>query len=69
MKTVCLNGITAILANKTAYVKIVHVLQYLCEQCFGELAMTTESKALIGLYNGTTACKKNKYGSPSRPSQ
>lgn len=31
--------------------------------------MTTESKALIGLYNGTTACKKNKFGAPSRPSQ
>ncbi|XP_056019992.1 trifunctional enzyme subunit alpha, mitochondrial-like [Ostrea edulis] len=38
-------------------------------KCFGELAMTSESKALIGLYNGTTACKKNKFGEPKRPSQ
>ncbi|XP_061180899.1 trifunctional enzyme subunit alpha, mitochondrial-like [Saccostrea echinata] len=38
-------------------------------KAFGELAMTSESKALIGLYYGTTACKKNKFGAPSRPSQ
>ena len=31
---------------------------------FGELAMTNESKALIGLYHGQTACKKNKFGKP-----
>ncbi|CAJ0964156.1 unnamed protein product, partial [Mesorhabditis belari] len=29
---------------------------------FGELAKTTQSAALIGLFNGSTDCKKNKYG-------
>ena len=24
--------------------------------------MTTESQALIGLYDGQTACKKNRFG-------
>ncbi|XP_053394852.1 trifunctional enzyme subunit alpha, mitochondrial-like isoform X2 [Mercenaria mercenaria] len=33
---------------------------------FGDLAMTTECKALIGLFNGQTACKKNKFGKPQR---
>ncbi|KAL4237045.1 hypothetical protein ACF0H5_005429 [Mactra antiquata] len=36
-------------------------------QAFGELAMTTESQALIGLFNGQTACKKNRFGKPERP--
>ncbi|CAJ0577686.1 unnamed protein product, partial [Mesorhabditis spiculigera] len=31
-------------------------------QYFGELAKTTQSAALIGLFNGSTDCKKNKYG-------
>uniref|UniRef100_A0A4W3HD36 Hydroxyacyl-CoA dehydrogenase trifunctional multienzyme complex subunit alpha b n=1 Tax=Callorhinchus milii TaxID=7868 RepID=A0A4W3HD36_CALMI len=40
---------------------------YLAEsQKFGELAMTNESKALIGLYHGQVACKKNKFGSPQK---
>jgi len=33
---------------------------------FGDLAMTKESKALIGLFNGQTALKKNKFGKPQR---
>lgn len=33
---------------------------------FGSLAMTTHSKALIGLYNGQTLCKKNRFGTPSQ---
>ncbi|KFO23368.1 trifunctional enzyme subunit alpha, mitochondrial [Fukomys damarensis] len=38
---------------------------YLAEsQKFGELAMTKESKALIGLYHGQVLCKKNKFGTP-----
>ncbi|CAD5121981.1 DgyrCDS10432 [Dimorphilus gyrociliatus] len=32
---------------------------------FGELGVTKESKALIGLFHGQTHCKKNHYGSPS----
>lgn len=35
-------------------------------KAFGELAMTPECKALIGLFNGQTACKKNKFGKPER---
>uniref|UniRef100_UPI0037E70928 hydroxyacyl-CoA dehydrogenase trifunctional multienzyme complex subunit alpha a n=1 Tax=Semicossyphus pulcher TaxID=241346 RepID=UPI0037E70928 len=31
---------------------------------FGKLAMTTESKALFGLYHGQMACKKNHFGTP-----
>ncbi|VDL83704.1 unnamed protein product [Nippostrongylus brasiliensis] len=31
-------------------------------KCFGELIQTHQSKALIGLFNGSTDCKKNKYG-------
>jgi enoyl-CoA hydratase/long-chain 3-hydroxyacyl-CoA dehydrogenase len=38
---------------------------YLAEsQKFGELAMSRESKALMGLYNGQVLCKKNKFGAP-----
>lgn len=33
---------------------------------FGSLGMTTHSKALIGLYNGQTFCKKNRFGAPSK---
>ncbi|XP_005110023.1 trifunctional enzyme subunit alpha, mitochondrial [Aplysia californica] len=33
---------------------------------FGKLAMTPESKALIGLFNGQTACKKNSFGKPQK---
>jgi len=29
--------------------------------------MTDESRALMGLYHGMTACKKNRFGEPSRP--
>ncbi|XP_062857160.1 hydroxyacyl-CoA dehydrogenase trifunctional multienzyme complex subunit alpha a [Trichomycterus rosablanca] len=31
---------------------------------FGKLAMTSESRALIGLYQGQVACKKNNFGQP-----
>ncbi|NXD87967.1 ECHA enzyme, partial [Halcyon senegalensis] len=33
---------------------------------FGQLAVTKESKALIGLYHGQVRCKKNKFGTPQR---
>ena len=36
---------------------------------FGELAATSESGALIGLFHGQTECKKNKFGKPSKPSK
>lgn len=36
-------------------------------QNFGKLAMTSESNALIGLYHGQVACKKNRFGVPERP--
>lgn len=35
-------------------------------QSFGQLAMTKESKALLGLYHGQVRCKKNKFGAPQR---
>ncbi|KAI4875255.1 hypothetical protein NFI96_019079, partial [Prochilodus magdalenae] len=35
-------------------------------QNFGKLAMTSESRALIGLYQGQVACKKNNFGQPER---
>ncbi|KAA0708266.1 Trifunctional enzyme subunit alpha, mitochondrial TP-alpha [Triplophysa tibetana] len=35
-------------------------------QNFGKLAMTSESRALIGLYHGQVACKKNHFGKPER---
>uniref|UniRef100_A0A6J0VAI3 enoyl-CoA hydratase n=1 Tax=Pogona vitticeps TaxID=103695 RepID=A0A6J0VAI3_9SAUR len=41
---------------------------YLIEsQKFGELGMTSESKALMGLYHGQVQCKKNKFGQPKEP--
>ncbi len=33
---------------------------------FGELAMTSESNALMGLFHGQTACKKNRFGKPQK---
>lgn len=33
---------------------------------FGELAMTSQSKGLIGLFRGQTECKKNRFGKPER---
>uniref|UniRef100_A0A2I3GIF0 Trifunctional enzyme subunit alpha, mitochondrial n=1 Tax=Nomascus leucogenys TaxID=61853 RepID=A0A2I3GIF0_NOMLE len=40
---------------------------YLSEsQKFGELAMTSESKALMGLYHGQVLCEKNKFGAPQK---
>lgn len=40
---------------------------YLAEsQKFGELALTKESKALMGLYHGQVLCKKNKFGAPQK---
>ncbi|KAK3522688.1 hypothetical protein QTP86_029536, partial [Hemibagrus guttatus] len=33
---------------------------------FGKLAMTSESRGLIGLYQGQVACKKNNFGKPER---
>uniref|UniRef100_A0A8C6Q8Z7 Trifunctional enzyme subunit alpha, mitochondrial n=1 Tax=Nannospalax galili TaxID=1026970 RepID=A0A8C6Q8Z7_NANGA len=40
---------------------------YLAEsQKFGELAVTRESKALMGLYSGQVLCKKNKFGVPQK---
>ncbi|KAF7670064.1 hypothetical protein LDENG_00084630 [Lucifuga dentata] len=43
------------------------VAGYLVEsQHFGQLAKTTESAALIGLYHGQVACKKNRFGAPQK---
>ena len=33
---------------------------------FGELAMTPQSKGLIGLFKGQTECKKNRFGDPQK---
>lgn len=35
-------------------------------RAFGELAMTPQSKGLLGLFRGQTECKKNRFGRPSR---
>ncbi|XP_032071853.1 trifunctional enzyme subunit alpha, mitochondrial [Thamnophis elegans] len=41
---------------------------YLLEsQKFGELGMTPECRALMGLYHGQVQCKKNKFGEPKEP--
>ena len=34
---------------------------------FGELGATSESQALMGLFNGRTECKKNQFGEPAKP--
>uniref|UniRef100_A0A1A8PWT5 Trifunctional enzyme subunit alpha, mitochondrial n=1 Tax=Nothobranchius rachovii TaxID=451742 RepID=A0A1A8PWT5_9TELE len=40
---------------------------YLAEsQSFGQLGKSPESAALIGLYHGQVACKKNRFGTPER---
>nr|XP_057913543.1 hydroxyacyl-CoA dehydrogenase trifunctional multienzyme complex subunit alpha a [Doryrhamphus excisus] len=40
---------------------------YLAEsENFGKLAVTSESKALIGLYHGQVTCKKNRFGTPKK---
>jgi len=36
---------------------------------FGELAMTKESRGLIGLFHGLTECKKNRFGKPQKESK
>ena len=33
---------------------------------FGQLARTSESGALVGLYHGQVACKKNRFGVPEK---
>ena len=38
-------------------------------KAFAELAHTTHSKALIGLYHGQTLCKKNRFGTPEKPAE
>nr|CAG4649110.1 EOG090X01G2 [Scapholeberis mucronata] len=38
-------------------------------QGFGQLAMTKESRGLIGLFHGQTECKKNRFGKPERPTK
>lgn len=38
-------------------------------KAFAELAHTTHSKALIGLYHGQTLCKKNRFGTPEKPAK
>ncbi|XP_008277263.1 hydroxyacyl-CoA dehydrogenase trifunctional multienzyme complex subunit alpha a [Stegastes partitus] len=40
---------------------------YLAEaENFGKLAMTSESKAMIGVYHGHVACRKNQLGPPEK---
>ncbi|GAV07047.1 hypothetical protein RvY_16935 [Ramazzottius varieornatus] len=36
-------------------------------RAFGQLSQTRESKALVGLYHGQVACKKNRFGNPQNP--
>ncbi|KIH56683.1 enoyl-CoA hydratase/isomerase family protein [Ancylostoma duodenale] len=38
------------------------VMKMAKDKSFGELTQSYQSKALIGLFNGSTECKKNKYG-------
>ncbi|KAL4630574.1 trifunctional enzyme subunit alpha, mitochondrial-like [Arapaima gigas] len=39
---------------------------FLSNSNFGKLAITPESKALVGLYQGQVVCKKNRFGTPER---
>uniref|UniRef100_A0A4W3HDK6 Trifunctional enzyme subunit alpha, mitochondrial n=1 Tax=Callorhinchus milii TaxID=7868 RepID=A0A4W3HDK6_CALMI len=52
--------------TKGLYPAPLKIIEVMIENKFGELAMTNESKALIGLYHGQVACKKNKFGSPQK---
>jgi len=36
---------------------------------FGELTQSKEAKSLMGLFNGQTECKKNRFGAPIRRAQ
>lgn len=36
-------------------------------KAFGDLTQTTQSTALIGLFQGSTECKKDKYGDARKP--
>ena len=38
-------------------------------KAFGELGASSESAALMGLFNGRTECKKNQFGVPTKPVQ
>lgn len=38
-------------------------------QGFGQLAVTAESRGLIGLFHGQTECKKNRFGKPKVPTK
>uniref|UniRef100_A0A3B3WGF4 Trifunctional enzyme subunit alpha, mitochondrial n=1 Tax=Poecilia mexicana TaxID=48701 RepID=A0A3B3WGF4_9TELE len=54
--------------SKTHGVEEGPIAGYLAESLnFGQLARTSESAALIGLYHGQVACKKNRFGTPARP--
>lgn len=46
---------------------LLHTCLCVVFQLFGELAMTKESQALIGLFFGQTECKKNRFGDPPKP--
>lgn len=35
-------------------------------KAFGDLAMTPQSKGLMGLFRGQTQCKKNRFGKPNK---
>jgi len=36
-------------------------------EAFGRLTVSPEASGLMGLFNGQTECKKNKFGNPERP--
>lgn len=48
--------------------KVKNFFNELFIKAFGELSQTFQSKALIGLFNGSTECKKDKYGD-ARPTK
>uniref|UniRef100_A0A672T9L4 Trifunctional enzyme subunit alpha, mitochondrial n=1 Tax=Sinocyclocheilus grahami TaxID=75366 RepID=A0A672T9L4_SINGR len=50
--------------NRTRICSYLHELSRFCN--FGKLAMTSVSRALIGLFYGQVACKKNHFGQPER---
>uniref|UniRef100_A0A671PKP2 Trifunctional enzyme subunit alpha, mitochondrial n=1 Tax=Sinocyclocheilus anshuiensis TaxID=1608454 RepID=A0A671PKP2_9TELE len=50
--------------NRTRIRSYLHELSHFCN--FGKLAMTSVSRALIGLFYGQVACKKNHFGQPER---
>lgn len=57
------------LVDLVRFLALLHVSQAALEyeaQRFSEMAATPESESLIGLFEGSTALKKNRFGKPAK---